>query len=339
MSNEKKIILQVDGGGIRGITPAIILAEIEERIRQKTGNKDFLLRDILHLCTGTSTGAIMTGLVAVGVPAKKIKEFYENEGVALFRDSKRLIGTRLIRRGVYNREPFLKKLEEILGRYAKKDVRLQDLPGTLVLTTTAYNLLSERTHFIKSDNEQDKVRQLKEVISWSALSAAHYFGGIKAHFEWKSYTHDPFPQHIITRKKAFFQDGGQGTQNCTLGFVLLEILGRKWEKDEVKLISLGTGNYIEALKFDDNKTFDWFKQVKMFIQNQAREEAALLQVLAANYLTQHHDNIKLFRLDYEADKEYGLDDISHVSIYKEQAYQLIENDVFKNLMNHLYAAV
>lgn len=32
-----KIILQVDGGGIRGITPAIVLNELETELKKKKG--------------------------------------------------------------------------------------------------------------------------------------------------------------------------------------------------------------------------------------------------------------------------------------------------------------
>ncbi|KLT21890.1 patatin family protein [Wolbachia endosymbiont of Armadillidium vulgare str. wVulC] len=47
-----KYILSVDGGGIRGITPAIILAEIEKRARKP-------ISQIFDLMAGTSTGGIV----------------------------------------------------------------------------------------------------------------------------------------------------------------------------------------------------------------------------------------------------------------------------------------
>jgi patatin-like phospholipase/acyl hydrolase len=45
-------VLSIDGGGIRGIIPAIMLAEIEKRI----GKQIFELFDLI---TGTSTGGIL----------------------------------------------------------------------------------------------------------------------------------------------------------------------------------------------------------------------------------------------------------------------------------------
>ena len=47
-----KYILSVDGGGIRGIIPAIILAEIESRTKK-------LISQIFDLMAGTSTGGII----------------------------------------------------------------------------------------------------------------------------------------------------------------------------------------------------------------------------------------------------------------------------------------
>ncbi|GFQ98218.1 patatin [Trichonephila clavata] len=47
-----RYILSVDGGGIRGIIPAIILAEIEKRARKP-------ISQIFDLMAGTSTGGIV----------------------------------------------------------------------------------------------------------------------------------------------------------------------------------------------------------------------------------------------------------------------------------------
>ena len=75
----KKVVrvLSIDGGGVRGIIPAIILAEIEKR----TGKP---IAGIFDLISGTSTGGILAlGLTAPnenGKPkftASDLVEFYE----------------------------------------------------------------------------------------------------------------------------------------------------------------------------------------------------------------------------------------------------------------------
>ncbi len=55
-------ILSIDGGGIRGIIPAVILNAIEERIQAKEG-PSARLADYVHLVAGTSTG----GIIACGM--------------------------------------------------------------------------------------------------------------------------------------------------------------------------------------------------------------------------------------------------------------------------------
>jgi patatin-like phospholipase/acyl hydrolase len=77
-------VLSIDGGGIRGLIPAMVLAEIERR----TGKR---IAEMFDLVAGTSTG----GILALGVTkpgqdgkpeysAKKLIDLYETEGGKIF---------------------------------------------------------------------------------------------------------------------------------------------------------------------------------------------------------------------------------------------------------------
>jgi len=55
-------IISIDGGGIRGIIPAVILKAIEERMQQLAGT-EVRLAERVHLVAGTSTG----GIIACGM--------------------------------------------------------------------------------------------------------------------------------------------------------------------------------------------------------------------------------------------------------------------------------
>ena len=77
-------ILSIDGGGIRGIIPAIVLAEIERRTGRPTAQ-------LFDLVAGTSTGGILAlGLTipkTTGAPlytARSLAEMYEREGSRIF---------------------------------------------------------------------------------------------------------------------------------------------------------------------------------------------------------------------------------------------------------------
>ncbi|CAG8847247.1 25349_t:CDS:1, partial [Racocetra persica] len=58
-----KFILSIDGGGFRGIIPAIILSEIEKRvtneIKKEHQDVDIRCADLFDVISGTSTGSIL----------------------------------------------------------------------------------------------------------------------------------------------------------------------------------------------------------------------------------------------------------------------------------------
>lgn len=76
-------ILSIDGGGIRGIIPAMVLAEIERRTGQPTCQ-------LFDLISGTSTGGILALALTKpksGKPeytAEQLIGLYQNEGVNIF---------------------------------------------------------------------------------------------------------------------------------------------------------------------------------------------------------------------------------------------------------------
>jgi uncharacterized protein len=338
-----RVILQIDGGGILGITPSIVLDELEKVLRQQSGKPDFLLRDILSLSCGTSTGAIMAGLVSAGVGAAHIRKFYEVDGIDLFDNGKNSIFTRLLQ-PKFKRQPFIDKLNEILSGFSahrKAELSLGELPGSLMLMTTAYNLCSHRTHFIKSTDPHDQGLALRDVIAWSALSAAYYFGKINVPgYTWKLYDNQT-PSVAKPVTGAVFQDGGQGTQNCTLDFVLTEILSRDWGSDDGKIviISLGTGGRTQFEPFDSAKNISDVGQALKFVANQARAESTTVQKLAASYVAAKRPNIKVYRLDYETLEDYSLDDTAHARVYAEGAKGIIAGTPFQDLLKDLAGVI
>lgn len=70
-------ILSLDGGGVRGIISARILAAIEKQINQPL-NKYF------GLITGTSTGAILAAAIATGRSSEEIVQLYKQKSSVIF---------------------------------------------------------------------------------------------------------------------------------------------------------------------------------------------------------------------------------------------------------------
>src|SRR5918997_1460582 len=79
------VALAIDGGGIRGLIPALVLAEIERR----TGRP---MADMVDLVAGTSTGGVLAcGLTRPGTDgrprfsAEELAGIYVEEGPRIFR--------------------------------------------------------------------------------------------------------------------------------------------------------------------------------------------------------------------------------------------------------------
>ena len=78
-------LLALDGGGIRGVITLEVLAKIESELQQKLGRgDDFLLADYFDYVAGTSTGAIIATLVALGYSVDDIRAFYIKSGSEMF---------------------------------------------------------------------------------------------------------------------------------------------------------------------------------------------------------------------------------------------------------------
>lgn len=70
-------ILCIDGGGIKGIFSAQVLAEFEEAFHTSTSEH-------FDLVCGTSTGGIIALGVAAGIPMKEVVQFYIDNGPQIF---------------------------------------------------------------------------------------------------------------------------------------------------------------------------------------------------------------------------------------------------------------
>ena len=68
----REYLLSVDGGGIRGIIPAVALAKLEATTRRPA-------RETFSFVAGTSTGAIIAAAIAAGIPASRIVELSPGE--------------------------------------------------------------------------------------------------------------------------------------------------------------------------------------------------------------------------------------------------------------------
>src|SRR5258706_8499571 len=111
VSAERFQILSLDGGGIKGIFSAGVLAAIEEDL-------NIVVVDHFDLIAGTSTGGIIAIGLGLGLRPREIVEFYFSEGPAIFR---RYLGLKSLQHWI-SRKFSAKPLEEALKRCFKEQL-------------------------------------------------------------------------------------------------------------------------------------------------------------------------------------------------------------------------
>lgn len=339
------LILQVDGGGILGITPSNLVARLEDAVQMRPGMSDAKLNDVLSICSGTSTGAIISGGIAAGIPAEDLAEFYHTTGYELFRGKGKLPLSPIFQ-FKFNREKFQNEMFNMLEKSDyHSTVRLGEMRNSPRLILAAYDLVGKRTLFFRNRVEIDSPEntadiQLVDSISASALSAAYYFGELSApQIKVKQFLADGRGEVV---EGAIFADGGQGTQNTTISLATREALKilKSDPESQVALISLGCGNDFASREYKEVAGFRGIDQLVDFLyHNQARRESILIQWLSSMQMEEIEDRLKVYRFDWNLTSEK---DASPFSVNPKQREYLLrmadeigEREDFRQLLSDL----
>jgi len=237
-------VLSIDGGGIRGIIPAMVLAEIERRTGKATS-------ELFDSVAGTSTGGILAlGLTKPGEDGKpehsaeKLIELYETEGGKIF---DRPVWHRIHSvAGVAEEKYPAKGIEEVADEYFG-DVRLDEaLTEVLVTAYEIENKWIENKRepwFFKRRHARDPKRRegdnfrMREVAR--ATSAAPTF------FE-------PFLVEGGPHDGCALIDGGVHSNNPAM-CAYVEARKIHPEEDDFLVASLGTGELTRPLPYEEVK--------------------------------------------------------------------------------------
>ncbi|WP_264723589.1 patatin-like phospholipase family protein [Wolbachia endosymbiont (group A) of Cheilosia soror] len=260
-----KYILSVDGGGIRGIIPAIILAEIEKRTRRT-------IAEIFHLMAGTSTGGIViAGLCKKdkqGNPqysASDLVELYQKYGSYIFKSS-------FLRRSIFSwlncaQYPH-KNIEFVLDKYFGEDILKNTLSKVLI---TSYDINNNYPFFFKSWREDRNFIKLKDALR-STTAAPTYFA----------------PKYLkINQKEMVLVDGGVFANNPA---ACAYASGKRlFPNDDILLLSIGTGRTDRSIEYANSKRFGkigWIKPLLnvMFASSLDAVNYQLAQVIADKYI-------------------------------------------------------
>lgn len=341
------LVLQIDGGGIMGITPAKLIATIEGELQKRRGFSQGKLRDVTSVCSGTSTGAIIAGAITAGVPGEKISQFYYEDGYQLFRkEGRQPLYPALHYK--FDRRAFQAKMLATLEAYSDypPTVRMQELQNGPLVILAAYDLVQKQTIFLRNRGQlgapipSGQNLQLIDAISASALNAPVMFGKLGAPDVVTPHVNaDGTGYHI---KGAIFADGGQGTQNSTIGLAAIEGLEilRAHPGAQVVVISLGSGNNFEERDFNKTMQLWGFQQLTDYLlRNQARNEAVQLQWMAVRHMAAIVDGLEVFRFDWNHTESKDASSFSVTAKQRDwlsaKADEIAERSDFRQLMKDL----
>lgn len=269
MSSKVKI-LSIDGGGIRGIFPAVILdfieTEYQRKMRKKHKNrKQYHIGDIFDFLAGTSTGGILSCLYLLPntrkrpkFSSKEIVNFYLQNGGDIFSNT---IFNKIWRLGGLSDEKYdVSNLEQLLTDNFE-DVKFSQLLKPCLIP--AYDIEKRQAVLFTSHNATDERKDffVKDVAR--ATSAA------PTYFE---------PANITSLNGTKFSliDGGLYANNPTLCAyseakkIDFATLLKREDKptnpnaENMVIVSIGTGAVKDPYKYEDMKdagSINWIKPI------------------------------------------------------------------------------
>lgn len=203
MSSKKRVftVLVIDGGGVRGIIPAHMLKEMEER----TGKPTTELFDMIAVTSGGSlVGASLT------IPSEtepKKPRYTAKDVIDIFKDRCRKIFPKIKYRnlkhfvpgadGYYDVENFEKVLKELYG-----DTKMKDSLSDLIVTAT--DMKSMKPAWIENIRKQSDKEGWKNMDLWDAVRASCTAPSL---FETRYFYTSPNPETPDVQERYVFLDG------------------------------------------------------------------------------------------------------------------------------------
>lgn len=234
-------VLSIDGGGIRGIIPLTVLAEIE-----RCSGKP--ISELFDFIAGTSTGGVISlGLVKPnneGNPqfsAEKLLDLYSTQANQIF--SKSIIRKIITLWGLVGSKYDINNVYKVIYDYVG-DTKLSESLTSIMLT--AYDIENRAPYFFKSTKAKiHDERDFRMIDAGLATASAPvYFSPVKINIP----NSDEYLSLI---------DGGVFANNPSMNAY---IEARKLYPDsEILLVSLGTGQSTKPILYDNAKNWGILK--------------------------------------------------------------------------------
>ncbi len=289
-------ILSLDGGGIKGVFPAALLARLEEHLDEPIGR-------YFDLIVGTSTGGIIALGLGIGLKASEILDLYVEKGPAIFGQDRRPLLNEIKRRvprwlvPKHSSSPLENALRGVLG-----DRLIGESRNRLVIP--AWNRELERVYLYKTAHHP----RLETDFRQPAIDAAMATAAAPTFFA-------PY----LTSAEIELVDGGVWANN-PIGVAVTEAVGLLgWPAERLKVLSVGTIAEVRHVprKMTNAQMVGSLYVTQLFMAGQAHGAMG-----AARIITGENPNHKaIWRIDQHAPKgRYGLDHTQRIDELKSRAF-------------------
>lgn len=313
-------ILSIDGGGIRGVIPAVLLTEMEKR----TGKA---ISELFDLIAGTSTGGILaTGLVApenLGIEsdsrgprfkASDLLELYEKHGEDIFRRSlcDRITSLWGLTDEKYPNDGIEAVLEEYFG-----DTELKDALTEILVTS--YEIEKRHPYFFKRHKAREKPEKRNHLLrdmARATSAAPTYFEPTETRTVGKS--------AVTTR---YLVDGGVFANNPAL-CAYAEAIKLGESTNKILVASLGTGVATERIDYGKAKNWGKIKWARPVISVMIDGVADAVDYQLRQMLPTEGPNARYYRFNTDLPSKLGrLDaaDQSSIKALKQKAKRILED--------------
>ncbi|MEX2644392.1 MAG: CBASS cGAMP-activated phospholipase [Acetobacterales bacterium] len=286
-------ILSIDGGGIRGVIPAVLLQQIEKRTKRPVA-------ELFDLVVGTSTGGILAaGLTVPKSRTAKTPKFTAEDMLALYVERGCDIFERSFWRGVtscggvtdeqYDHRPLEKLLKEYLG-----DATLADCLAPIVVTS--YDIEEREPYFFKTRlarEVKDRNHMLRDVAR-ATSAAPTYFEPVVT------------PSMAQRSTRRVLVDGGVFANNPAMcGFS--EAVSQGIAPADMLVVSLGTGVATREIPYEDARNWGLLGWVRPILSVMMDGQADSADYHLRQMVPPEGDGRRYFRFDTPL--ELALDDL------------------------------
>lgn len=290
-------ILSLDGGGIRGVFPAALLARLEEHLDHPMGR-------YFDLIAGTSTGGIIAIGLGLGLRARDILKLYVEQGPAIFDQQHGRIQN-LVRqkmRGMahpfvtkHSSAPLRQALYSVLGRRKLGESRTR-------LLIPAWHPVLERVYIYKTAHHPRLETDYKQPAIDAAMATA---------------AAPTFLEPYMTESSVELVDGGVWANN-PVGAAAIEAIGLLgWPAGKLKILSLGTINEPGQLPKLRGKLPMAASVTRLFMAGQAHSALGIAKIITGDV----HERKAIWRIDQTAPEgRYTLDNTARISEMRDRAF-------------------